>query len=50
MELAANSRDLAKRARKLAEETDDYTIRLRLERYATEIEAETLKLEQAVIH
>lgn len=50
MELAASSRDLAKRARKLAEETDDDLIRLSLERYATEVEAEARKLEQAAVH
>ena len=46
LELAATSRDLAKQARNLAEGTDDYLSRLRLERYATVLEVAALDLEK----
>jgi hypothetical protein len=46
----ASDRELAKRARKLAEETDDDLIKVSLERYATELEAEALRLERAAVH
>jgi hypothetical protein len=48
-ELAAQTRHLAKRALELAETTDEPT-RLRLERYASDLEDEALRLEQATIH
>jgi hypothetical protein len=46
LELAATSRDLAIQARNLAERTDDYLSRLRLERYATVLEVAALDLEK----
>jgi len=49
-ELVAGSRDLARRARKLAKQTDNDLIRQSLERYPTEVEAVALKLEQGVVH
>jgi hypothetical protein len=49
LELVASNRDLAKRTRLLAPKTHDDLSRLRLVRYATGLEHEALKLEQASV-
>jgi hypothetical protein len=47
LEMAAGSRDMAKHVRLLAEQAHDDSSKLRLERYATELDYKALKLEQA---